>query len=266
MRNQIIKIVLLSSLTGAAAYSVGAQAQGIIRLYAGEAKTHYSIAFDQNTPSSLKAGRTIKSNYNAPVAGITWITSSGFYMDASASQSPSSATHDLWTPVTSQPQKFIHDDYQLTAGYVKVFNNGMSASGFGGYKYGHTEMDAPRPPIPWSKDKFDTRGVFFGVGGGFPVAGGRAGSVSVSGALAFMNGRWKDDTPPPNTFEQSADYTFGYSFGVGYTYKFTQAWGVTADYKYQRYNYNFNQYSVTNPAYTINEKISALGVRLSYQF
>jgi len=261
MRNQIVKTAVLFAAFGAVVFSAAAQAQGIIRLYAGPAATNYGISFDNETPSALKAGRTIKSKYTAVNAGITWVTSSGFYMDLSGQQSGSGATHDLWTSITGEPQKFTHNDYQLTAGGVKVFNNGMSISGFGGYKYGHTEMAAPRPPVPWSKDTFDAKGVFFGVGGGFPVL---AGSLSVSGALAFMGGKWKDDQPVP--FEQTADYTFGYSLGVGYTYKFTQAFGITADYKYQYYNYNFNAYDITLPAYSINEKISALGVRLSVQF
>jgi hypothetical protein len=238
-----------------------AKAQSTFRFYVGAAPTTYGISFDQDTPSALKKGKTVKSSYTATSAGFSWITPIGFYMDLSGQKSPGSATHDLWASLTNQPQKFSRTDAQLTLGYVRAFNSGVSVSGFGGYKYGHTELAAPRAIAGWSKDIFDTRGLFVGVGGGFPML---AGQVSVSVAGAYMNGEWKDDQAPP--FVQSADYTFGYSIGAGYTYKFTPAFGVTVDARYQQYNYSFNAYSVTLTAYEIREKIAGGGVRLSYQF
>jgi len=243
------------AILAAGFFSATAQAQGVIRLYAGPAKTTYKISFDSNAPYKNKSA---KSDYTATNVGLTWVSPIGLYVDASAQQS-GSATHDLWATTTSQPQKFSHTSYLLTVGYVRVFERGGNISGFGGYKSGHTELAAPKPPFPWTKDKFDSKGIFVGMGGGVPALGGQfSGSV----ALALMNGKWTDD----NGYDNSADTTLGYSAGFGYTYKFTPALGLTADWKYQAYKYNFAVYSVTQPEYAVQEKITSVGVRLSYQF
>lgn len=236
-----------------------AQAQSTFRLYAGLAPTNYSIAFDNDITSNFKKGKTVKSSYTAANAGFSWITPIGLYIDLSGQKSPSSATHDLWTSVTTVPQDFSRTDAQLTLGYVRAFNGGATISGFGGFKVGTTTLSAPKPPVAFSTEEFKSQGVFVGVGGGFPLLGGQ---ISVSGGIAFMGGKWTDDTG----FSQTADYTLGYSLGGGYTYKFTPALGVTLDARYQQYNYSFNAYSATLPAYEIREKIASVGARLSYQF
>ena len=235
-----------------------AQAQSTFRLYAGVAPTAYKISFDGSSPYP---NQTAKSQYTAANVGLTWISPKGIYVDVSGQQSLS-ATHDLWNSVTSQSQDFSHDSYTLTGGYVHGFSQGASISGFGGYLKSTTTLNAPRPPFLFSQDKFDSKGIFVGVGGGIPALGGQ---VTASGAIAFMSGRWTDDKVS-NAYSNKADYTFGYSLGAAYTYKFTQAWGVTGDLRYQRYNYNFDVYSITEPAFQVSEKILSAGVRLSYQF
>lgn len=240
-----------------------AQAQSAFRFYLGAAPTTYKMSFDKNAPNfggSLNyASKTAKSSYTAANLGMTWASSKGIYVDVSAQQSLS-ATHDLWNSVTTQPQDFSHDSYALTAGYSHAFAQGASISGFGGYLVSHTTLNAPNPPFTFVKDKFDSHGYFVGVGGGIPALGGQ---VTASGAIAIMNGRWSDDS---GTYNNHANYTVGFSLGTAYTYKFTPAWGVTADLRYQNYDYKFALYSATVPAYTISEKIVSAGVRLSYQF
>jgi hypothetical protein len=243
-----------------------AQAQSAFRFYLGAAPTSYKMSFDKNAPNfggGLNySNKTAKSQYTAANLGMTWASSTGIYVDASVSQSLN-ATHDLWDSLTPQPppQDFSHDSYALTVGYSHAFSQGASISGFGGYLKSKTTLNAPNPPFTFGEDKFDSQGIFIGVGGGIPAL---AGQITASGAIAFMNGKWTDNGTPP--YSNHADTTVGFSLGTAYTYKFTQAWGVTADLRYQSYNYNFAVYSTTVPAYTVSEKILSLGARVSYQF
>ncbi len=231
------------------------QAQNVFRIYGGLAPTSYKISFDQNAPVGY-TNQTAKSSYTAANVGLTWISPKGIYVDFAAQQSLS-ATHDLWSSVTSQKQDFSHDSYTLTGGYSHAVAQGVSVSGFGGYTVSNTVLHAPRPPLAFSKDTFDSQGVFVGAGAGVPALRGQfSGSI----ALAGMKGKWTND----NTFNNTADTTFGFSLGGAYTYPITPALGVTADLKYQQYKYNFG--IVTTAVYTVTEKVTSLGVRLGYRF
>jgi len=236
-----------------------AQAQNVFRLYGGLAPTTYKISFDQNAPNfggSLNySSKTAKSSYTAANIGLTWVSPKGIYVDFAAQQSLS-ATHDLWNSVTSEKQDFSHDSYTLTGGYSHAFAQGASVSGFGGYTVSNTQLNAPSV-LGFTKDKFDSQGIFVGVGGGIPALRGQ---FSGSAAIAGMKGKWKDDSG----FNNDADTTFGFSLGGAYTYPITPALGVTADLRYQQYKYNFGV--VTTAAYTVTEKIASLGVRLGYRF
>jgi len=230
------------------------QAQNAFRVYGGFAPTTYKISFDQNSPYGSV---TAKSSYTAANVGLTWISPKGIYVDFAASQSLS-ATHDLWNSVpNTSPQDFSHDTYTLTGGYSHAFAQGVSVSGFGGYTVSNTQLNAPKPPLLFSKDKFDSQGIFVGAGAGVPALRGQfSGSIAIAG----MKGKWKDD----NGFNNTADTTFGFSLGGAYTYPITPALGVTADLRYQQYKYNFGV--VTTAAYAVTEKITSLGVRLGYRF
>jgi outer membrane protein with beta-barrel domain len=250
---KIHRIELGSLLVVLALCPAAAQAQSAFRVYGGLAPTTYKISFDQNAPYS---NQTAKSSYTAANLGVTWISPKGIYVDFAAQQSLS-AHHDLWDSVTSQKQDFSHDTYTLTAGYSHPFAQGASVSGFGGFTKSTTVLHAPRPPFAFSKDTFDSQGIFVGAGAGVPALSGQfSGSI----ALAVMKGKWKDD----NTFNNTADATVGFSLGGAYTYPITPALGVTADLRYQQYKYNFDV--VTTSAYTVTEKIASLGVRLGYRF
>ena len=231
-----------------------AQAQSAFRVYGGLAPTSYKISFDQNAPAGY-SNQAAKSSYTAANVGLTWISPKGIYVDFAAQQSLS-ATHDLWNSVTSQKQDFSHDSYTLTGGYSHAFARGVSVSGFGGYTVSNTQLNAPSV-LGFTKDKFDSQGIFVGAGAGVPALRGQfSGSI----ALAGMKGKWKNDS----TFNNTADTTFGFSLGGAYTYPITPALGVTADLRYQQYKYNFG--IVTAAAYTVTEKIASLGVRLGYRF
>ncbi len=247
LRTELWALLLVSAICPAAA-----QAQSAFRLYGGLAPTSYKISFDQNAPNS---NQTAKSSYTAANAGLTWISPKGIYVDFAVQQSLS-AHHDLWNSVTSQKQDFSHDTYTLTGGYSHAFTQGVSVSGFGGYTVSNTQLNAPSV-LGFTKDKFDSQGIFVGAGAGVPALRGQfSGSI----ALAGMKGKWKNDS----TFNNTADTTFGFSLGGAYTYPITPALGVTADLRYQQYKYNFG--IVTTAAYTVTEKIASLGVRLGYRF
>ncbi|HYU71028.1 MAG TPA: hypothetical protein VEL09_17070 [Burkholderiales bacterium] len=248
------RIELWASLFVFAFFPVVAQAQNVFRLYGGLAPTSYRISFDQNAPVGY-SNQTAKSSYTAANVGLTWISPKGIYVDFAAQQSLS-ATHDLWNSVTSEKQDFSHDSYTLTGGYSHAFAQGASVSGFGGYTVSNTQLNAPSV-LGFTKDKFDSQGIFVGVGGGIPALRGQ---FSGSFAIAGMKGKWKDDSG----FNNDADTTFGFSLGGAYTYPITPALGATADLRYQQYKYNFGV--VTTAAYTVTEKITSLGVRLGYRF
>jgi hypothetical protein len=225
------------------------------------------VSFDNSAPPAY-AGRTAKSSYLATNAGLTWVSPKGIYVDLSGQLSGGSATHDLWKDSTvSKDQDFKRDAYTLTGGYSHGFASGVSVSGFGGYTHGKTTLSAPLGAtvpssagplvINFSKDIFESNGIFLGVGTGMPALRGQ---FSASLAIAGMKGKWKDD----NTFNNTADTTVGFSLGGAYTYPITPALGITADLRYQQYKYNFGV--VTTTAYTVTEKVTSLGVRLGYRF
>lgn len=266
MRSQTSKLWILCLVVAAGFLSTAAQAQQTFRVYAGVAPTTYSIAFSGSAPTGYSS-KTAKSSYTAENVGFSWVLPQRIYFDLSYQKSLS-ADHDLWkdsNAANASKQDFSNNAITLTGGYIHVMPSGMSITGFGGFRKSESTLNAPRGAtipagtITWSKDIFDSRGVFVGAGLGLPALGGQ---FSFSGALAFLGGTWKDD----QTFNSKADYTIGYSLNAGYTYKFTQALGVTADLRYQVYNFGFNQNSTVFAAYDVTEKIASAGVRLSYQF
>jgi hypothetical protein len=248
-------------------FPAAAQGQNVFRLYAGLAPTAYSVSFDNSAPPGY-AGKTAKSSYLATSAGVTWVSPKGIYVDLSGQLSGGSATHDLWKDSTvSKDQDFKRDAYTLTGGYSHGFASGVSVSGFGGYTHGKATLSAPLGAtvptsigprvINFSKDIFESNGIFVGAGTGMPALHGQ---FSASLAIAGMKGKWKDDS----TFNNTADTTFGFSLGGAYTYPITPALGITGDFRHQQYKYNFGV--VTTAAYAVTEKVTSLGVRLGYRF
>lgn len=259
--------ILIPALVGAF-FSASTQAQdesfpGTFRLYAGIVPTTYKISFDGN--ANITAGtntyrnRSAKSTYVALNLGGTWVSPLGIYVDLSLQQSLG-GKHDLWSDLDSQKQDFSHDTYTLTGGYARALGAGVSVSGFGGAISGKTVLDVPGSAnFAFTRDQFDSRGFFVGAGAGVPALGGQ---ISGSVAIAFMKGTWKDDAG----FNNDADTTVGFSLGGAYTYRLDDAWGVTADVRYQQYSYGFNAPPGSTAEYTVKEHIGSLGARISYQF
>jgi len=245
------RIELWALLIVLAFFPALAQAQsGVFRVYAGLAPTTYRITLD--IPGAFNA--TAKSTYAAANLGATWVSPRGIYVDVSG-QTSLNAKHDLWEITGDGKQKFSRDSYTVTGGYIHVLSRGVSISGFGGYTYGKTILYAP-PGFAQSKDIFESKGIFVGAGAGIPALHGQ---FSGSLAIAGMKGNQRDDAG----FDINADTTFGFSLGGAYTYKLSNALGVTADLRYQQYNYDFGTQIA---GYKVTEKMASLGVRLGYQF
>ena len=244
-------IVAGAVVAAAVALPQAVQAEGLVRVRAGLAPTNYTLTFDDVGPY---AGGKAKSKYTSKNLGLTLISEGGFYVDA-LGQTSGDAKHDLWNPLPDQG--FSRDDFTLTLG-VSIPGQSGTGSIFGGFKSGSTELKTP-PGLPWTRDTFDNSGIFFGGGYGFPALGGQ---IGFNGALAFMSGKWTDDAG----FNNEADFTVGFSFGLSYTYMFGKSFGVTADYKTQRYSYDFAVYSTTTPAYTVAEQINSFGLSVFTQF
>jgi hypothetical protein len=225
---------------------------GGVSVRAGLTSTTYDLEFDNNGPY---ANAKATSKYTGKNVGVTIFSDSGCYFDVSG-QTSGDATHDLWKPRPEQP--FSRDDLTLTIGVTTQSDSG-STSFFGGLKTGSSELKAPPNVFSWTRDTFDSSGVFGGVGFGVPVAGGTFG---MNAAVAVMSGEWTDDAG----FQNEADYTVGYSLGVNYKYMIAPQFGISVDYKLQAYSYDFAVYSGTQPAYTVVETLSSFGVNAILQF
>src|SRR5258708_2361224 len=182
---KILRIDLRTLLFVFAFFPALAQAQsGVFRVYAGLAPTSYHITLD--IPGAFNA--TAKSTYAAANLGATWVSPRGIYVDVSG-QTSLNAKHDLWEITGDGRQKFLRDSYTLTGGYIHALPGGVSISGFGGYTYGKTIFYTP-PSFGYSKDIFESKGIFVGAGAGGPALRGQfSGSLAVAG----MKGHQNDD-------------------------------------------------------------------------
>ncbi|MDH4190433.1 MAG: hypothetical protein OEW21_09530 [Betaproteobacteria bacterium] len=254
------KLILGATFAGfAAAASHAAFAdEGVIRARLVVSSNNYELSFDDKAPY---ANRSAKSSYSMTGLGLTAVSAGGAYIDFVA-QNSGSAKHDLWNNLAGNPppQAFKREEAAVTLGVSTRMGEGAS-SAFLGYKTGTSTLDAPPLTFTWTKDIFESSGLFFGGGFAFPALNG---NIGLNGALALMSGKWTDNDVPP--YNNKADTTVGFSFGASYSYMFTGNVGMSIDWKYNAYSYNFAVYSVTVPAYTVTEKINSIGVNLLAQF
>jgi len=265
MTKRVVNLYALFFATASAFFAASAHAQAnTFRLYAGLVPTRYKLTFDGNANITVGpytyANRNATASYVALNLGGTWVSSMGIYVDLSAQKSLS-AKHGMWSDIPGgDKQDFSHDTYTLTGGYAYGLAKGVTVSGFGGGIFGRTELSVPSSAgFGFTKDEFDSRGFFIGAGAGIPALGGQ---VSGSGAIAFMRGKWTDDS---GSYDNKADATRGLSLGGAYTYRLTETLGLTADVRFQQYSYDFKSQLAVNP-YTVKERIVSLGARLSYHF
>jgi hypothetical protein len=251
------KSVLLSSMFVAAAL-VSQAALAEVKVRAGTGTSTYELGGDYTHA---------KSTYSPTAVGATfsWDTgATGAYVDLAYSSG--TGKHDGWATagvtspvcggscgnVASPSNNFKREDFALTGGVVFLNqDNGIAGNVYLGIKTGSTTLGAENAVLPWTEEKFDTAGFIFGGGASFPIAQGRAGSVGVNGGLGLMGATWKDNAG----FSAKANTAVGVSLGANYTFPITSMFGVTADYKYQSYSYNFGD---TTTPFKVDEKFSTL--------
>jgi len=160
------------------------------------------------------------ADYTAIPIGITVLFDSGMYADL-AYQSSSGDASFAWS---SESPDFSRSEVTATVGTrMKNF------SAFLGYKQGETETDWPAGLSP---DVFESAGFVFGVGYSIPL---NKSAISITGGLGLLTGEYT--FAPGQSLE--SDATFGYSFGLGYNYVLGRNWSVGADYKWNSYDYEF---------------------------
>ncbi|HAF45355.1 MAG TPA: hypothetical protein DCK83_10585 [Gallionellaceae bacterium] len=257
------KSILISSLFVATAL-VSQSAMAEIKIRAGAGSSTYELGGDYITA---------KSTYKPATIGLTFSSDSGAnagYLDLS--YSGGSGKHDGWTKYGTPSEEFKRSDFALTGGVVFLNqDNGIAGNVYVGIKTGTTTLGAtkaalegPGPYTPtssWTEETFETSGVIFGGGASFPIASGRAGSVGVNVGLGIMGAKWKDNSTAG--FSATADTAVGGSLGASYTFPFTSNFGVTADYKYHSYSYNFGTSALP---FTVRERISTLGATVYAKF
>lgn len=249
------KLLLISGICAAAVVSQAAQAE--VKVRAGVASSTYSAEFgNTNSPSAVYRNKTANSSYNATNIGLTWLLDNGLYFDLGTSGSGSSATHDLWKTVNSQPQAFKRTDTAFIVGRAAVNDSGRGTNFYAGIKTGESVLAAPAS-LGWTEDKFAASGLVLGGGMSFPVG---SGSIGVNGGLGFLSATWKDNAG----FSAKADSAIGFSFGLSYTLPITTALGLVVDYKGNAYSYTFNSGATTE--FTVVEKTGAVGLGLYAKF
>lgn len=256
------KSLLMSGLCVAAAF-MSQPALAEVKIRAGTGSSTYELSGDYITATSTYSPATLGATFSWG-GGRT-----GGYVDLALSGG--TGTHDGWAYIGAPEQSFKRSDFAVTGGVVFLNqNNGIAGNVYVGLKTGTTTLGANRAALiadgytantAWTEEKFNTAGVILGGGVSFPIAGGRAGSVGVNLGIGIMGATWEDNSAAG--FSATANTAVGGSIGANYTFPFSSHFGVTADYKYQSYSYNFGD---TTTPFTIDEKFSTLMGTLYVKF
>jgi len=197
-------------------------------------------------------GTDIKSNYTQNLFGVSYLTSNGMFGDLSIKTSGSSAEYnakELGWAANDLP--FDRTETALTLGAVDTGGFGMflglmsNKTVIENLNYKHTQTSA---------------GISVGLGQAIPIHSGSGGTISVTGAVGFMAAKWDQKAKTGGTSATwNADSAFGYSIGAGYSYFFTKNVGMSFDWKYQSYKFDYVTFSG-------DEKVSSLTGAIQAQF
>ena len=119
---------------------------------------------------------------------------------------------------------------------------------FGGYKTGSSEYTNITPTA--ATTTFDTDGLFFGAGISMPVD---QNSLSLSGAVAFLNGKLEDNDTGFIPYNAEAD-TVGISMAMAYTMNFSDTSGMALKAAYQYYGFT----GWVDPNYTVADMAESI--------
>lgn len=211
-----MKIAHLSVLTATALIMTcqSVNAESLFRPRAALGFAAYDLSMDAGTTNLAS------SSYMTLGIGAT-VAVDQVYFDLGVTNSLS-ATYDNEDTLTAED--FSRQDTALTIGLL--LDGGVSV--FGGYKTGSSEysnvLGTGTPSI------FDTDGLFAGASMSIPMD---QNSLSLSGALAFMNGKWEVSDIGLNA---EAD-TVGISMAMAYNMNFSDTNGLSLKAAYQYYSF-----------------------------
>lgn len=246
-----IKLSLVAiSLTLA---SSAVMAEDSIKLRAG---------FSNNTYTLLNgSGNTFAE---APITstnlGLTFLTSDTGYIDISTSSGSADATKQI-NPVTYNVDR---SDFAIVIGSNTVQSSGNVTNIYVGYKSGATTLLSPETTSYFSQ-KIDFEAAGLVLGGGVAIPMNFGGAFTLAGGVGLMSGDYTIENIGNNdATTYTADYTFGFSYGIGYTYPINDKVGVTVDYKGSSYTYTYD--AGLTSEFELVEKLSGFGVSLYAKF
>lgn len=189
------------------------------------------------------------AEYTGVPLGLTLIFDNGMYADVLVSNVSGDANGDD----TDETGDFDRDDTTLTFGWrVENF------SFFVGYKKGESTTEFEFAPGFSAADTFESEGVVAGAGISFPSG---SHNFSITGGLGFMEGTYTYEETGSPDFDVDADFTLGYSLGLAYSYSFNSNFAITADYKWQSYDFEFSDFDIT-----LTEDFSGFSLLAGYRF
>lgn len=233
----MMKLCALTALMGASA-SVFADVN--FRARGGYTAGTYDLSAEYTSSSA----DLISEPYSGYALGVTAIISSWMYFDFSTSAASGNGT---W--------KEIFDvELDRTDSTFSVGFRGNNFSYYLGYKVGNTEISFD----DGDNITFDSAGFVVGAGYVIPM---KSSALSLGYGVGLLEGELKDSDGTVYT----ADETFGFSLSGAFTYLFTKQFSVSAEYKWQSYEFFLTDKSTASPWYA-TEKLSGYTLSAAYSF
>jgi len=215
--------------------------EGLIRIKLTVGYASYSSPYN----SSL-----LISNYATQGLGVTYIWPSNFYVDFSTKINGANATYNAKSVFATQvtdDQKFTRTENTLTIGTPLA--NGLQANA------GIFKSDTIYDIGTLGDFSQKITGLTAGLGKGFLIEEGRAGSFGLSGAFALLNAVNKNWLGA----SENSNISYGVSVGAVYNYAISRGLNISADTKFQTY-------FITYPTFSGDERIFSTSLSLVGQF
>jgi opacity protein-like surface antigen len=232
------RLIAVSAMLAGLAIAQSSNAEVTTRLRAG-----YTFAGDYEVTSDIAFGADAleyEVDYSGVPVGLTVMFGETFYADL-AYQSSQGEAKFAWSP---QSPDFKRSEW--TAAFGARFGKFTS---YIGYKDGTSKTDWPTGYYP---DEFESSGLVAGFGVSIPIPHS---SLNFSLGIGSLKGTYT--FAPGESIE--TDYAFGYSLGAGYTYVFNKHFSATADYKWNKFDYSWEDA-------TISEQLSQATVSAAFSF
>lgn len=255
--------IKLACLVGALALvSQGAMAAGF-KVRGGMTSNNYELV-DGN-------GATFASTtFNGTSLGVTWLMDDTTYLDYAMSNG--TGTYDRPTYIGD----ITRSDWALVLGNNTITSSGNVGNTYIGWKSGNSKLTPPTTANPAALHlDFTASGLILGGGFAFPFKD--AGALGINAGIGIMSGKYDahyqggtivyptySTTYSSAVSSYQADNSFGFSYGIGYSYPITKSFGVAVDYKGNAYTYTYN--SGLTSEFTLVEKMSTLGASVYATF